>query len=193
MSDKAAAESAEAKPANSKKLILMIAGGVMLLVIVGVVLFLLRNTLFGHGEATTASHETPAKAAAKKAEPAAEEEEAPAPKKSSKKKRKSADVAGLVPLEPFTVNLQDPEGNRYMRLVLQLGLENAAGVKTAEEPIVKAKIRNAVLRFITTLTVEDVLSKEGKEKIVSTIIDRVNEALDEELVSDVFIIDLIVQ
>ncbi len=187
---------AEEKPAGgSKKLLIIILGSVLgLLLLGGGGLFLFRDAIFGSGSAKEEAEAAPAakrKTTASKAAAEEEDAEAPAPKK--KKKRAVVEAAGVLPLEPFTVNLQEVDSTRYMRLVIQLGLSNADLAKEAgENAIMKARIRDAIMRYITTLTSEQVLSQEGKEKLIETVIERTNEILEDAVV-DVYIQELIVQ
>ena len=194
MAEQAAPPKMEVKPTSSKKkMILIIAAAALVLVVVGGGLFLFRHSLFGSSESDTQA-KSEATALKKGAAVSGQDSEtAKAKRNTDKKKKKSADVAALLVLEPFTVNLQDPEGNRYMRLVLHLGTKTEVSAKAAETPIVKAKIRNAIIRYLCTLTAEEVLSKDGKEKLITNVIESTNAILDEDSVVEVFIIDLIVQ
>ena len=193
MAEQAAPPKMEVKPTSSKKkMILIIAAAALVLVVVGGGLFLFRHSLFGSSESDTQA-KSEATALKKGAAVSGQDSETAKAKRNTDKKKKSADVAALLVLEPFTVNLQDPEGNRYMRLVLHLGTKTEVSAKAAENPIVKAKIRNAIIRYLCTLTAEEVLSKDGKEKLITNVIESTNAILDEDSVVEVFIIDLIVQ
>lgn len=181
---------------GKKKLFLLIIIGAVAVLVIGGGLFLFRDKIFGGSKAEAAT-ETAQPAASVKKQAKTEEstasEEEPAPKPKKKKKKVTEEAAAVLALDPFTINLQDTENTRYMRLAVNLGLTTEALAKEAgEKPILKSRVRDAIMRHITTLSAEDVLSKNGKEKLIEKLIEVTNQVLEDGVV-DVYIQELIVQ
>lgn len=148
MSDKPA-DAGQAKPAGKKKLVLI--GAIVAVLVVGAAAawFLLAR---GHG--------------------AEGEEGAPAPQ------HKAAAPKGpptFLPIENMVVNLADPGGDRFAQLGLTLELADS---KTAEQ--VKQflpAIRSAILVLVSQRTSDELLTKEGKEKLAQDILREVSKPL----------------
>ena len=100
-----------------------------------------------------------------------EEDGAPAPRKAA-----AAKVAPtFMPIENMVVNLADPGGDRFAQIGITLELEDA---KTAEQ--VKQylpAIRSAILLLVSQHTAEELLTREGKEKLATDILREVSRPL----------------
>ncbi|MCL4747538.1 MAG: flagellar basal body-associated FliL family protein [Burkholderiaceae bacterium] len=70
-------------------------------------------------------------------------------------------------LEPFTVNLSDPGGERFVQLsvVLEMADASASNSVTASVPA----IRNALLLLLSTKSSQELLTVEGKTQLASEI------------------------
>ena len=101
-----------------------------------------------------------------------EEDGAPAPRKAA-----AAKVAPtFMPIENMVVNLADPGGDRFAQIGITLELEDT---KTGEQ--VKQylpAIRSAILLLVSQRTAEELLTREGKEKLAGEIRDMINEVLE---------------
>lgn len=111
-------------------------------------------------------------------------------KQHKKKKDKEAPAFVIIPLAPFTVNLLDYEGRRYLRVAMDVELDKApggggggghgggeGGASFGEDT---PKIRNAIIDILSDKSFSDVQSVEGKDKIRQDIIARINEILAEK-------------
>ncbi|QIL45560.1 flagellar basal body protein FliL [Acidovorax sp. HDW3] len=81
----------------------------------------------------------------------------------------------FLPIENMVVNLADPGGDRFAQLGLTLELADA---KTAEQ--VKQfmpTIRSAILVLVSQRTSDELLTKEGKEKLAQDILREVSKPL----------------
>jgi flagellar FliL protein len=101
-----------------------------------------------------------------------DEEEGAAP-------RKAAAAKGAPPtflaLENMVVNLADPGGDRFAQVGITLELEDA---KTAEQ--VKQylpAIRSGILMLISQRSAQELLAREGKEKLANDILREVSRPL----------------
>src|SRR5947209_8681483 len=125
MSDKqpAPTAAAEAAPAPKSRMKLMIIGGVAILALAG-----------GGGAFWWRSHSAAAAEGGEGAHHAAKVEEG----------------GGLVPLEPFIVNLADPTGSHYLRTTLKLVVpDEKAAEKLAKNEVTVMRLRSAILELLS--------------------------------------------
>jgi flagellar basal body-associated protein FliL len=89
---------------------------------------------------------------------------------------------GLLSLETFTVNLNDPFGKRYAECDLNLVLDDRGLVpKIKENVLVMAKIRHEIFMTISAKSYSDLKSTAGKITLFEEIQMRVNEILKEQI------------
>lgn len=108
----------------------------------------------------------------------------------------------VVALPTFTVNLADPGASRYLRTTLALVIrdtEQAAALlagdghsKSGGENVRLAMARSAVLELLTTKTVDELTTAEGKLGLKTEIAERTSKALRLK-VSDVLFSEFVVQ
>lgn len=117
--------------------------------------------------------------------------EVPAPRHESGRR---AEAKSTLTLDPFLVNLADPDNVRFMKATFQLGL---AGDKEMEElkanAVFIAATRDAIISLLSAKTSDQILSPEGKDKLREEIRTRVNDLLPRSSVNEVFIVDIVVQ
>ncbi|MET0311186.1 MAG: flagellar basal body-associated FliL family protein [Burkholderiaceae bacterium] len=150
--DQAPAEGAQA-PKKSKKL-LFIALGVVLLAGGGGggAWFFMKGKAPAHAEGAEAS--------------------AAAPKKEEKKPI-------FVPLEPFTVNLQDARGERYAQIGVTLQVEDPLVENAIKDKL--PAVRNGILLLISSKTIDDLLTPEGKQKLALQVGVRSAQAIGTDI------------
>ncbi|MCX7817087.1 MAG: flagellar basal body-associated FliL family protein [Syntrophales bacterium] len=101
-------------------------------------------------------------------------------------------VIGTVwPMEPFIVNLQDTNGDRYLKLVLQLEVSDPEGVK--ELNLLKPKLRDNILDLLSAKTYRELMDVTGKQRLKEEITLRINSFLTTTKVSRVYFTEFIVQ
>jgi flagellar FliL protein len=108
------------------------------------------------------------------------DEAAPAKKAAAKPDPKAAPV--FVPLDPFTVNLADRNADRYAQIAVTLELNDPT-----LEPQIKTfmpAIRNNVLLAMADRTAEELLARDGKEKLARRIMRETSRALGYEVAAD---------
>lgn len=84
-----------------------------------------------------------------------------------------------LPLESMVVNLADGSGERFAQIGVTLDIENE---KTAEK--IKAympAIRSSVLMLVSQRTSEELLKRDGKEKLANDIVNEVSRAIGYEV------------
>jgi flagellar FliL protein len=148
----ATAAAAPSAKGGKKKLIIIIAA-VLLLVLGGGGAFVLLKKKPAEGEESTddGGH---AKA------------EAPAVKAKPKHDAKRPPI--FLPLDPFTVNLADRDSERYAQVAVTLELDDS---KTADDlKLYMPAIRNNILMVLSHKTAEQLLTREGKQKLATAIL-----------------------
>lgn len=99
--------------------------------------------------------------------------------------------ASVYPLDPFIVNLSDPTGNRYLKVKLALDLSSKALADEVQKKI--PRIRDAVLLLLSSKSFNEIASVEGKLKLRSELLHRINQALTKGRVSTLYFTDFVVQ
>jgi flagellar FliL protein len=143
---------AEKPPAKSKKKLFIIIGAVLALVLGG-----------GGGFLYVSKQRAAAAAAAEDGGDAAEA--APA-KAAAHGGAKSAPV--YLPLDNMVVNLADPGGERVAQVGITFELLDAHATDTVKAYL--PTIRSAILLLLSQRTAEEMLSAEGKQKLIEDIL-----------------------
>lgn len=102
------------------------------------------------------------------------------------------EVAGpMLKLEPFIANLNEPDGNRYIKMTLAVEMADEPALLAADKQV--ARLRDAVLVFLSSLGVADTQGAEGKEAIRKELLDRSKRALGAKAVQGVFYSEFVLQ
>ena len=110
--------------------------------------------------------------------------------KSSAKKVKTTEMGPMLGLNSIIVNLDEPGGNRYLKLSLDIELE----VKLDESQIkLLPRVRDKVLVYLGSLTVGQVQKKEGKIAIKKTVKDEAENVYGKGTVRAVYFKEIVVQ
>ncbi len=182
--DGEAKDAPDAKGGKSKLLIILIAVAVVLGAGGGVAYF--TGVLGGAGEAEAAKppaahgqkkKDGHGKQAGAHGEPAAHGEEEGA--------------GSVAPLDPFVVNLADEGTQRYLKVTMKLEFLGAQPPPHFSGK--QAQIRDLVLTLLSSKSVGDVRTVEGKAQLRDEIIARVNRVLADDAVKAVYFAEFIVQ
>jgi len=151
--------------------------GAMLWIIVGIV----NVVLLGGGAFFVLTRSS----AAKTAEPA--DPHAPQPAVAA-----NAGGAGpILKLDPFVANLNEPDGNRYIKLTMAVEMADEPALQAADKQV--TRLRDAVLVFLSSLGVTDTQGAEGKEAIRKELLDRSKRVLGAQAVRGVFYSEFVLQ
>ena len=85
----------------------------------------------------------------------------------------------FVPLESFTVNLQDKVNEHYLQVAMVLEVENSATGDSIK--LYMPLIRNRVLLLLSSQLSEGISTLEGKQKLAAAILVQVREPLPADL------------
>jgi flagellar FliL protein len=101
---------------------------------------------------------------------------------------------GIIPLEPFVVNLADAGGSRFLRVSLSLVVGDEAQAKEFEEDqIAHMRVRSAILELLAQKHASELVTPDGKSQLKKSIAEGVSHAAHELKVADVLFSEFIVQ
>ena len=100
------------------------------------------------------------------------------------------EVAEVVELLPFIVNLADREEPKYLRMTVSLGIGEGT---EKPDPLFTTKVRNAILAVVTTKTADQVLTVEGKTELRKEMLEAAKSCVNKPEVRAIYITDFIVQ
>jgi flagellar FliL protein len=94
-------------------------------------------------------------------------------------------------LEPFIVNLLDKEGRRYLKTRIEFEVDNEDIKKelTRRTP----QLRDAILLLLTSKSFEDISKPEGKLRLKTEIIVRINQILPRIGIRTLYFTEFVVQ
>ena len=97
-------------------------------------------------------------------------------------------------LDPFLVNLSDPQAVRFVKVTFQLGMTGDSE-EFSKNPIAIAAARDAIISLLSAKTSEQILTVEGKRKLREEVRERVNSVLSasKARVQNVYIVEFVVQ
>lgn len=96
-----------------------------------------------------------------------------------------------MPLDPFLVNLADKETRRYLKLKVELEVEDEAAVKELQNSL--PRIRDTLILLLSSKTYLDLSSLEGKQQLKEDIKKKVTALPGGKKVSDVYFTDFVAQ
>jgi flagellar FliL protein len=100
---------------------------------------------------------------------------------------------GIVPMEPFLVNLADSNASRFLRVTLRLVVDDEAEAKElGENAVALTRARSAILELLATQESTTLVSAEGKTALKHAIAEKATAVLGVE-VRDVLFTDFVVQ
>ena len=103
-------------------------------------------------------------------------------------------AVGVLEMETFLTNINDPAGERHARLGVKLAItpeEQVAEIKA--DPLLMARLRDRILTLLTSKTYRQLNEAKGKELFRKQIIERLNPLLESGEVKEVLFSDFVVQ
>ena len=85
-------------------------------------------------------------------------------------------VMVYLPMETFTVNLRDGDQERYLQATINLEVAEAKIADSLKEQM--PSIRNRVLLLLSSKGAEDLMKREGKEKLATEIAEELRKTLE---------------
>ncbi len=94
-------------------------------------------------------------------------------------------------LEPFVVNLADPQARHFLKASISLELADEESGELVDK--LKPRIRNDILMLFSSQTMEDIISQEGKVRLRDEIIARISHILGPNRLKNVYFTQFVVQ
>jgi flagellar FliL protein len=95
-----------------------------------------------------------------------------------------------VPLETFVVNLDEPGGNRYLKLQITIELQREEARAPFNDDM--ARVRDGLIAYLSSQRLDDIRGSEGKLRVKQGLQERLTE-LTPGLVRSVFLTDFVIQ
>jgi flagellar FliL protein len=106
----------------------------------------------------------------------------------------SPEVNSVLPLDSFVVNLQDPAGNGYLRVGIDLGLASAAKDDDKEKQAAYLpRLRDTILGVLGSRSVDDLLTPDGKTKLKADLLQAIDARVPELQCKEVYFTEFLVQ
>lgn len=100
-------------------------------------------------------------------------------------------VSVFWPLDPFIVNLIDNEGERYLKVVMQMELSDQT--MTAEMKVLTPKLRDTILDLLSSKTYKEMIDPLGKQRLRDEIAMRMNMNVKTGKVLKVYFTEFVIQ
>ena len=115
----------------------------------------------------------------------------PAVKEKQIKSMDAMEVGPMFPLDTFTVNLLSDSGRRYLKVQMNLELDDEQ--LAAELESKTAVVRDVVIRMLSSKTLEEISTAKGKDKLKDQITDQLNLRLRDGNIRNVYFTEFVVQ
>ena len=100
-------------------------------------------------------------------------------------------VITIWPMEAFIVNIADTNGERYLKLVVQLELSEPGVIPELEQ--LKPRLRDSILDLLTPKPYKELVDLNGKQRLREDIAGRINNMLSKGKVTKVYFTEFVVQ
>ena len=97
----------------------------------------------------------------------------------------------LFPLDTFIVNLADQERSRYLRVTMDLELVASTDTEKLNERL--PQVRDRILTLLPSKRFADIASTEGKTALRDEIIGKLNGLFPENVITNIFFSEFVVQ
>ncbi|MBW1697453.1 MAG: flagellar basal body-associated FliL family protein [Deltaproteobacteria bacterium] len=116
-------------------------------------------------------------------------EAAPQPK--AAEAPEESEVGMMFQMDPFVVNLSDPGGKRYLKAKIELEFtyEPVRKELTARLP----QLRDSILLHLSSKTMEEIQSVDGKIELRNALIKRINQVLKTGKIKNLFFTQFVIQ
>ena len=109
-------------------------------------------------------------------------------------REKATDAAGLLDLESFLTNISDVSGDRYCKLTVKLVVTPRDTVSEInDDPLLKARIHDEVLKLLTAKSFEELKDPTGREAFREEMRVKLAALLPKGEVQQVLFAEFIVQ
>ncbi len=100
-------------------------------------------------------------------------------------------IGAMWPMDAFIVNLSDNQGERYLKIVMQLEVADPANVAELEQ--LKPKLRDNLLDLLTSKSFSELMDAGGKQRLRDEIAMRLNSFLTKGKIVRVYFTEFVIQ
>jgi flagellar FliL protein len=100
-------------------------------------------------------------------------------------------VAAIWPMEAFVINIADTNGERYLKVVIQLEISDSQIIPDLEQ--LKPRLRDSILDLLTSKAYKDLMDQAGKQRLREDLAGRVNNILERGKVTKVYFTEFVIQ
>jgi flagellar FliL protein len=168
---------------KSNPMMIIVAGVLVLLLIIGGVLaFLISGGDEEEGAVPTAQQSGGGDVEGDKSRPTTLK---------SPRKKSSLEVGPMYEMEQFIVNLMSENGRRYLKIKVNLELEDEAMMEeiTMKLPV----LRDTIIRIASSKTLEEISTLKGKDGLKDQIVYEVNGHIKDGKINNIYFTDFVVQ
>ncbi len=101
------------------------------------------------------------------------------------------EIGVIVELKPFIVNLEDPKARHFLKATIALEVKDDEAKGEVEKFL--PKIRNDILLLLSSKTLEDVITIEGKVRLKDEIMSRISRIIGTGKLKNVYFSQFVVQ
>jgi flagellar FliL protein len=100
-------------------------------------------------------------------------------------------VGRMFQLQPFVVNLSDPGGKRYLKSLIELEFTEDSVQKELNARL--PQLRDLILLHLSSKTIEEVQSVDGKIELKNSLITRINQVLRTGKITNIYFTQFVIQ
>lgn len=106
-------------------------------------------------------------------------------------KERGPQVGIMMDLDPFIINLAHPKARRFLKASITLELVNEKAKQDAVTLL--PRIRNDTIMLLTSQTMEDIITMEGKIRLRDQIMARLTRILGPDRIKNIYFAQFVVQ
>lgn len=106
-------------------------------------------------------------------------------------KEQKPTVAAIWPMDAYIVNVAETNGERYLKLVIQLEVSDQGIIPELDQ--LKPRLRDSILDLLTSKPYKELIDPSGKQRLREDIAGRVNNALSKGKVTKVYFTEFVMQ
>ncbi|MFP4212531.1 MAG: flagellar basal body-associated protein FliL [Desulfohalobiaceae bacterium] len=123
---------------------------------------------------------------------APEQEESSAENKDQEEQgKKSSENTELVSLPTLLVNLADPMGKRFIKVSIDLEVEDKKAESSIQDNM--PRIKDALIMLLSSKSFDQISSMENKMALKGEIVERVNQILGKSVVQEIYFTEFVIQ
>jgi flagellar basal body-associated protein FliL len=101
---------------------------------------------------------------------------------------------GIVALDPYVLNLSDPEGGRFLRCSLRIALDrDDVAEKWNTDPLLQTRLRDRIFSSLATRTASELTAPGGREALRARVKATVEPLFEDAHVLEIYFTEFLLQ